>query len=166
MLSAKSYKAIFLLPFNMLISIPAILVYCFETFQICNNVVNCCFAIPLFLIGSYLLLKTILLFDKNGNGTLAPWYPTKKLVIEGPYRHVRNPMISGVIIILFSEGLIFSAKSIFILAAIFFIINTIYFLIKEERDLEKRFGKEYLEYKKQVPMWLPRMKAYKSNWNS
>lgn len=44
---------------------------------------------------------------------------------------------------------------------IFFILNNIYFLLLEEPILEKKFGKDYLEYKKKVPRWIPRFKPYK-----
>ena len=36
------------------------------------------------------------LLSRIGKGTLADWDPTSKLVVEGPYRHLRNPMISAV----------------------------------------------------------------------
>jgi hypothetical protein len=36
------------------------------------------------------------LFATRGRGTAVPWNPPKKLVIEGPCRHVRNPTISSV----------------------------------------------------------------------
>jgi len=48
---------------------------------------------------------------------------------------------------------------ILVWAALFFVINTVYFHYSEEKGLESRFGDEYLEYKKHVPMWLPRLAA-------
>src|SRR5688500_11842539 len=46
--------------------------------------------------GLILMLQTIRLFSLRGQGTLAPWDPPQQLVVEGVYRRVRNPMISGV----------------------------------------------------------------------
>ena len=53
--------------------------------------------------GLRLLVQTIALFATHGQGTLAPWDPPRRLVVRGVYRHVRNPMISGVILILVGE---------------------------------------------------------------
>ena len=50
------------------------------------------------------MVATIRLFVTVGKGTLAPWNPTQKLVVQGVYRHVRNPMISGVMFILAGRG--------------------------------------------------------------
>lgn len=160
MLSKAAWKAIFILPFNVLISIPVLLIYIFEEFSFCKSISACLVALIFFVVGINLLVSTIKLFDKKGKGTLAPWAPTKKLVIAGAYKYVRNPMISGVICILISEALIFNAFSILVEALLIFIINTIYFKLKEEPDLEKRFGSEYVEYKKNVPMWIPKSKPY------
>src|SRR5437867_2356131 len=54
--------------------------------------------------GSALFVYTVFLFKILGNGTLAPWEPTKKLIVEGPYRYCRNPMISGVFFMITGEG--------------------------------------------------------------
>jgi hypothetical protein len=43
-------------------------------------------------LGLVLMVATIRLFVVVGRGTLAPWNPTKRLVVQGVYRHVRNPM--------------------------------------------------------------------------
>ena len=101
----------------------------------------------LFLIlgGLYIMFKTISLFIRIGKGTLAPWSPTVNLVTTGMYSHVRNPMITGVLIILTGESIMFLSLNILIWTGIFFVINTIYFLIYEEPNLRKRFGKEYAE---------------------
>ena len=47
------------------------------------------------LAGLVLLATTISLFVRRGKGTLAPWDPTSRLVVAGPYAYTRNPMISG-----------------------------------------------------------------------
>lgn len=58
------------------------------------------------LLGAGLLLvvRTVALLATVGRGTLAPWDPTSRLVVRGPYRHVRNPMISGVLLVLLGEA--------------------------------------------------------------
>ena len=58
--------------------------------------------------GLGMLAWTVTLFIRIGRGTLAPWDPTRKLVVRGPYAHVRNPMITGVLAILIGEALAFA----------------------------------------------------------
>ena len=113
------------------------------------------------LLGLLMLLYTISLFGRFGKGTLAPWSPTQKLVVVGPYRYCRNPMITGVFFILAGEASFFNSVDILRWAGLFFIINTIYFIIKEEPDLEKRFGEEYRIYKQHVPRWIPNLRPYR-----
>jgi protein-S-isoprenylcysteine O-methyltransferase Ste14 len=102
----------------------------------------------------------VYLFWAFGKGTLAPWTPTQKLIIRGPYKYCRNPMISGVLFVLLGEAIVLNSVNILIIAGLFFIINTIYFILFEEPDLNERFGKEYEEYKKNVPRWIPKFKPY------
>ena len=61
------------------------------------------------LFGLVLLTVTIRMFAKIGRGTLAPWAPPEKLVTEGLYARTRSPMISGVLITLLGEGIVFSS---------------------------------------------------------
>lgn len=72
-------------------------------------------------------------------------------------------MISGVFFILISEAFYFSSANILIWDGLFFIINTTYFILKEEPDLEKRFGEPYKKYKQEVPRWIPKLLFKKSN---
>ncbi len=111
--------------------------------------------------GLYILVRTILLFSLVGKGTLAPWSPTIKLVTSGMYSYVRNPMITGVLIILTGESAVFLSINILIWAVVFFIINNIYFLLYEEPNLKLKFGQEYLQYKQNVNRWLPKIKFLK-----
>ncbi|MFN8160476.1 MAG: isoprenylcysteine carboxylmethyltransferase family protein [Solirubrobacterales bacterium] len=103
---------------------------------------------------------TVILFARVGRGTLAPWDPTRRLVAEGPYRHVRNPMISGVLAILCGEALLLGSAGIAVWAAVFWALNTAYFALSEEPGLERRFGEEYLAYRRDVPRWIPRRRPW------
>jgi len=115
----------------------------------------------IFFAGLSLQLYTTYLFKRFGKGTLAPWQPTQKLVIMGPYRYCRNPMITGVLMILAGEALYLNTLPILIWACMFFITNTVFFIFKEEPDMLRRFGEPYAQYKKQVPRWIPNIKPYK-----
>jgi protein-S-isoprenylcysteine O-methyltransferase Ste14 len=111
----------------------------------------------LIMVGMILLVTTIDLFSTVGKGTLAPWNPTTKLVTEGPYRYTRNPMITGVLTVLFGESVLTGACSILLWTAVFFAMNHVYFIFSEEPGLTKRFGKLYKLYKQHVPRWIPRL---------
>ena len=109
------------------------------------------------LIGCGLLLmyRTISLFARVGEGTLAPWDPTRRLVVRGPYRHVRNPMISGVFCILLGEASVFGSLPLLLWAALFITANALWMPLVEEPGLVRRFGDDYVEYKRNVPRWVP-----------
>jgi protein-S-isoprenylcysteine O-methyltransferase Ste14 len=108
--------------------------------------------------GVALAVWTWRLFATVGRGTLAPWDPTSKLVVRGPYRYVRNPMITGVAAILAGEALFFRSWGIAIELGVFVVVNAIYFPIVEEPGLRRRFGADYEEYCARVPRWLPRVR--------
>jgi len=110
--------------------------------------------------GLALFLYTVFLFRVVGQGTLAPWSEKQRLVVTGPYRYCRNPMISGVLFVLLGETLFTASPHILAWAALFMIINTVYFMLAEEPALERQFGNEYRRYKKHVPRWLPRWHPY------
>jgi protein-S-isoprenylcysteine O-methyltransferase Ste14 len=116
------------------------------------------FGSALLLAGLGLVAWTVKLFATEGRGTLAPWQPTAKLVVQGPYRHVRNPMITGVALILGGEALFFQSLALAILLAVFVGVNAIYFPLVEEPGLSRRFGAEYDDYRRRVPRWVPRLR--------
>jgi protein-S-isoprenylcysteine O-methyltransferase Ste14 len=94
-------------------------------------------------------------FAVDGRGTLAPWDPPRRLVVRGPYRYVRNPMISGVFFVLVGEALILRSPPHGIWAAAFLAINSIYIPLIEEPGLADRFGADYREYCRHVPRIVP-----------
>lgn len=110
----------------------------------------------LFLVGgAALFLWCVVLFANVGKGTLAPWDPTRRLVAVGPYRFVRNPMISGVAGVLAGEALLLRSPRLAAWLALFIVINEVYFRLVEEPGLERRFGEEYRRYRALVPRWIP-----------
>jgi protein-S-isoprenylcysteine O-methyltransferase Ste14 len=106
--------------------------------------------------GLTLMVKTVKLFATIGQGTLAPWDPPQKLVVRGIYRHVRNPMISGVFCILLGEALLFGSSLLLGWFLCFVLVNFIYMPVVEEPMLAQRFGQDYIIYKQNVPRWIPR----------
>ena len=112
------------------------------------------------LAGLALLVVSIRLIIVYANTTVMPWIPSEKLVIRGPYRYVRNPMILGVVLVMVSEGLLLGSKGILLLALVFFLVNTLYFIFIEEPKLEERFGEDYRRYKANVHRWWPRLKPW------
>jgi protein-S-isoprenylcysteine O-methyltransferase Ste14 len=119
-------------------------------------------SIPLLIIGLGLWLWCILCF-LIVKGTPVPTNPPPKLVTSGPYGYVRNPMLTGIFIALFGFG--FLSRSISLVAIftpLFILIMVLELKLIEEPELEKRLGKEYLEYKKRVPMFIPWFKKEKT----
>lgn len=114
----------------------------------------------LFVAAASLFLKTEYLFIVVGRGTLAPWDQTQELVVTGPYRYCRNPMITAVLGMILAEALFFASWPLVVWAALFFAVNTAYFQLSEEPGLERRFGASYREYKQAVPRWVPRATPY------
>jgi protein-S-isoprenylcysteine O-methyltransferase Ste14 len=114
----------------------------------------------LLLVGLALFISSLRRFANDGKGTLAPWDPPRRLVIHGPYRYVRNPMISGVVFVLFGEALMLLSGPHVQWALIFLIINFIYIPLFEERQLKERFGEAYIEYCRHVPRLLPRLRPW------
>ncbi|MDR0234457.1 MAG: isoprenylcysteine carboxylmethyltransferase family protein [Zoogloeaceae bacterium] len=153
-------KAVLLLPANVLIFIPAVILYCSDgSFELARGW-RMVLGFGLMSLGLILAIWTMTLFHKKGKGTAAPWNPPKKLVVAGPYRHVRNPMLSSVFMMLMAECLLFGVWQLWVFFFIFLAANMVYFPLVEEKELEKRFGEDYLRYKANVPRYIPRLGAW------
>ena len=111
-------------------------------------------------IGFTLFAASLRRFASDGHGTLAPWDPPRRLVIRGPYRHVRNPMISGVLFMLAGLALCLRSGPHGTWAAVFAAINMVFIPLVEEPDLEGRFGDEYRAYCRAVPRFVPSMRPW------
>lgn len=111
-------------------------------------------------VGFVLFAASLQQFAVRGTGTLAPWDPPKHLVVEGPYRYVRNPMISGVLFVLLGGALGLRSWPHGQWALLFLLINLVYIPLVEEPRLERRFGASYVEYGRHVGRLLPRLRPW------
>lgn len=84
-----------------------------------------------------------------------------RLVVRGPYRHVRNPMISGVFAILLGEAALASSGWLLAWFATFVGRQLIFIRYFEEPHLLRRYGSQYRDYRRHVPRWLPRISPWR-----
>jgi len=158
-------KAIIILPGTVLVFVPAVILLFsrgtrFSPDLQCPTEVTFFLAMAIATAGGYLAVRTATLFTKSGGGTPAPWEPPKELVTTGPYRYVRNPMISGAILILLGETVLFNSWPLFLWTIVFLAGKMLYLPFIEEKKLKQRFGEPYLEYMAHVPRWIPRFKGW------
>ena len=86
------------------------------------------------------------------------------LVISGPFAYVRNPLYLGNMILYFGIGIMSFALFPYlqVAAMIFFYIQYLVIVKEEEKYLRQSFGKEYNEYYKNVPRFIPRVTPYEN----
>jgi len=98
-------------------------------------------------------------FANYGQGTPLPLDPPKRLVAHGLCRVMRNPMYVGVGMLVASETIGFRSINLAIYLLIWSAFVFLFVLFYEEPTLQKKFGAEYEEYRRDVPRWLPRLNA-------
>jgi protein-S-isoprenylcysteine O-methyltransferase Ste14 len=91
-----------------------------------------------------------------GQGTPILLMATQKLVVQRPYTYCRNPMTLGTTAFYLGVAIWTGSLSALILALIYPVGISIYIKLFEEKELEQRFGLEYVEYKRRTPFLIPR----------
>lgn len=114
-------------------------------------------ALPLWFVGGLIVLWCFWDFAFKGHGTPLPQDPPKKLVITGPYRHVRNPIYVGVLIIVMGYFLWFGTIWMIGYATLVLLVAHTFVIFYEEKTLKNRFGAAYEDYCRSVPRWIPRL---------
>jgi protein-S-isoprenylcysteine O-methyltransferase Ste14 len=114
------------------------------------------------VLGFAVALKCIWDFGWTGHGTPAPFVPPQKLVVVGFYRYVRNPMYVGFFVGWLSLWVIFGrANRAALTVALVAVVGVALFVrFYEEPTLREKFGADYEEYCKNVPRWIPRLRAW------
>lgn len=115
-------------------------------------------AVILLVPGIVFYTWTIIDFIR-ARGTPVPVNPPRELIISGLYAYCRNPMLASIYLIFFGAGIAWGSLSFTLFyTPLFILVNTVYLKQVEEHELELKFGQEYLNYKKRVPMYLPGMR--------
>ena len=107
-------------------------------------------------LGGALALASIGRFVVSGEGTPMPLDAPRKVVRDGPYRWVRNPMYVGGCTLLAGAGLALRSPGMLVFTLIFWLIADAFVRFYEEPALTARFGAAYDEYRRRVPRWIPR----------
>ena len=121
------------------------------------NPVNLILGIVFIILGWLIANWTVKVQYALGKGTPIPLIATRKLVIQGPYSYCRNPMTLGTTMVYVGVAIWLGSLSGLALALIYPVGILIYIKLIEEKELENRFGSEYVEYKKRTPFLIPRL---------
>jgi len=135
------------------------IVYRIEIIQ--NTIIRWIIIIILLVIGLIYGIWSVIIQNTIGQGgpveigniEISP--KTKNLVVSGPYKYTRNPMLFGTLLIYIAFALfINSITSVVLVSAIFVFMLTVVVKMEEKRLL-KDFGNQYEEYRKTVSMFIP-----------
>lgn len=158
--TGRHVRAIVVLPGTVLVGIPLVLLATVGRVTVAWGTEGALRAVVLgialatFATGSALLGRSIWLLARIGNGTLAPWDPTTRLVVRDLYRFTRNPMYVSVLLTLSGEAIAFGSWWVvgwLVLVAVSFHLRV---TLAEEPRLEREFGDEYRNYCERVPRWV------------
>jgi len=116
---------------------------------------------PLIAIGVTAIVWSVSHFLRV-KGTPVPFNPPPTLVTAGPYRFARNPMLTGVFLLLFGIGFAIKSLSLVVFFTPLFVLANVWELKEiEEPELVERLGKDYIAYRKRTPMFIPGTKLKK-----
>jgi len=94
--------------------------------------------------------SVLVLWAQNSTKNFYTENLTKQSFTNGPYRLTRNPTNLGIFFSSVSFGIIISSPFVLIFTLVAFLLSRLIFLKQEERILEKKYGKPYLDYKEMV----------------
>lgn len=97
-----------------------------------------------------------------GRGGPVPVAPTQKLISTGPYACCRNPLHLGALFYCFAFGTFFGNLTVGLVSiTLDCLLVVAYVKGVEEKELEIRFGNEYLEYRKNTPFLIPAFRKHR-----
>ena len=159
----QRFVALLVLAPFFLIVLPFILIYLgsridqwLQWSPILNEPLNLILGWLLILAGWIFGIWSIYIQFTLGRGTPVPLMATQKLIIQPPYSYCRNPMALGAIVMYLGVAILFGSMGSVVLVLLGTGLLLTYIKRIEEREMEIRFGQEYLKHKKQTPFLIPR----------
>jgi protein-S-isoprenylcysteine O-methyltransferase Ste14 len=115
------------------------------------------------VLGFAVAMRCVWDFGRAGHGTPAPMAPPRRLVVVGFYRYVRNPMYLGFFWGWMGLWVLFGWWNWTTIAGVALVILGVMAFVRfyEEPTLRRMFDGEYEEYCRNVPRWVPRMRAFR-----
>lgn len=108
--------------------------------------------------GAAVALWCIFTLASVGKGTPAPFDPPRRLVIQGPYRFVRNPMYLGAGLALAGAALFYKSVSLLGYSGLFVLAMHLFVVWYEEPALGQTFGQDYEADCGRVRRWRPSLR--------
>jgi protein-S-isoprenylcysteine O-methyltransferase Ste14 len=118
-------------------------------------------AAPFIVVGIIFVIWSNIYLVVRGRGGPAEAFgvavspKTEHLVVAGPYRYTRNPMVFGAYLSYIAIALFMGSLGGLLILAVLIILSIIYLKFVEEARLVADFGEEYEEYRREVPMIIP-----------
>jgi protein-S-isoprenylcysteine O-methyltransferase Ste14 len=91
----------------------------------------------------------------RGKGTPFPLDPTCRLVVDGPYKYLRNPQAVAATLIVAGEVLVLRSRRLWLLLPLTVLYLEGLAAPMERSEMVARFGRPYLVYRQRVPAWFP-----------
>lgn len=113
------------------------------------------------IIGLLISLWAVISQITTGKGTPVPLFGPQKLIVTGPYRFCRNPMTLGLTLYYTGAGIIINHGIAAALLLAIVLFHMLYDAFFEEKELIRKFGNDYIHYKKTTPFILPKIRRYK-----
>ena len=111
--------------------------------------------IALCLGGGVLIFSAAYYLVRRGDGTPFPLDPPQRMVVAGPYAHIRHPMVVGLLGVLCGQAVWFQSANVLAYTLLLLLISLVYVFHIEEPDLKQRFGADYRAYHAVTPRWFP-----------
>jgi protein-S-isoprenylcysteine O-methyltransferase Ste14 len=145
---------VFLIPYLLIVVFPGLDArFGFPPFDL--NPWNVILGILMAVVGFYFAFNTVLSQFSRASGTPLPVMATQKLLVDGVYLHTRNPMVFGTLLAYLGIAIAVGSISSILAVLIFGGLLLTYVKKVEERELEARFGQDYVDYKARTPFLVP-----------
>jgi protein-S-isoprenylcysteine O-methyltransferase Ste14 len=118
--------------------------------------------VVLFVVSFSLYSAASYVLTRRGKGAYVEFDPPTELVVVGPYRYVRNPIVAFLLGSMLGEALSLSSTGVLLMFLVFLVLSHLQVTRLEEPLLRKRFGRAYDEYRAHVPRWMPRLTPWKA----